>query len=44
MSYASYKRLLGKWSIFNQKSNSFGIEHQKLRNSIEKGRERLKKN
>ena len=43
MSYASYRPLLRKWSILDQKSNSLGIEHKKLRNSTEKGIGMIKK-
>ena len=35
MSYASYRYLLRKWSILDQKSNSLGIEHKKLGKSTE---------
>ena len=43
MSYASYRLLLRKWLILDQRSNYFGIEHKQFGNSIEKGRGRIKK-
>ena len=43
MSYASYRYLLRKWSILDQKSNSLGIEYKKLGNSTENIRDDKKK-